>query len=768
MRKRTAGVVMAGALLLGWVAMAQGLGAPSGGEATHAGGLPQQQTPPAADARLLLDEAALAPHFAAGPLAKAQRAFQEGAYAQARELLLAHDDGSPQAAYLLALASLEVGRVQEAARLLRDLAPRLPTLSTSIHWHLGLALERLGDLPGAAAAFGRVEQGSVRWGEAVLARGHALRKQGKGREALDALAPLASRPAPAWGNDRGASALFLSAVLHGEAGRKDEARAAYLKVWSEHPLAPEAEDARLRAEALAKGPVADAILVKRAQHLIDAHRNEDGVTLIRSMSSRLKLPDPLACEAHLYLGRALRKLRRHSEVRGVLPAVVDACTDRDVVARAFYLLATSTSIVAPQEGAAVWRRLASTLPDHSYADDALFFAAEIERRAGRLQVARDELRGLIETYPEGDYRKEALFQLFWLDRQAGRPKRGLAALRTLEAEAAGTADGERALYWLGRTLEQLGRKVEAVAAWKALVTQDPASYYAMLARGRLAHLDPAWVGEIERSMAHDPVGAVVLDASSVAGDPHLRTGLELLRLGFSSLAADEFLLVDRRVQGTGESEPALVVAHLLDRADSRRAAHQIARTDLASQLRGPAVGKTALRYRVAFPLAYRDLIEANGKRYGVPPDLMQALMREESSLDPNVVSWAGAVGLTQLMPSTARAVAQRLGLGAITEARLRDPALNVRIGTAYLGSLLERWKGSYALACASYNAGPGAVSRWLQERGHLELDEFVEEIPIDQTRGYVKRVLGSYSAYKLIYGEKDRHPMIVPAKASPR
>ena len=135
----------------------------------------------------------------------------------------------------------------------------------------------------------------------------------------------------------------------------------------------------------------------------------------------------------------------------------------------------------------------------------------------------------------------------------------------------------------------------------------------------------------------------------------------------------------------------------------------------------------------------------------VEPDLLQALMREESALDPQALSWAGALGLTQLMPYTAKAVAQRLKIGKLTPARLLEPEINIRIGSAYLGDLMRRFEGTFELALAGYNAGGGAVDRWRRDRPDLELDEWVEEIPIAETRGYVKRVLRSYNTYRLLY-----------------
>jgi soluble lytic murein transglycosylase len=127
-------------------------------------------------------------------------------------------------------------------------------------------------------------------------------------------------------------------------------------------------------------------------------------------------------------------------------------------------------------------------------------------------------------------------------------------------------------------------------------------------------------------------------------------------------------------------------------------------------------------------------------------------MREESALDPRVVSPAGAIGLTQLMLPTAQEVARKLRLGRVRRADLASPSLNIRLGSRYLGDLLRRYDGSVPLALAAYNAGGGAVGRWLGQRSGLELDEFVEEIPIEETRGYVKRVLRSYAAYRLLYG----------------
>ena len=116
------------------------------------------------------------------------------------------------------------------------------------------------------------------------------------------------------------------------------------------------------------------------------------------------------------------------------------------------------------------------------------------------------------------------------------------------------------------------------------------------------------------------------------------------------------------------------------------------------------------------------------------------------------LSWAGAVGLTQLMLPTAREMARTLRIHAPNAEQLQNPATNIQLGAAYLARLLQRFDGNVALAVASYNAGEGAVSRWRAARPDSELDRWVEEIPLSETRGYVKRVLRSWNTYRLLGG----------------
>ena len=147
------------------------------------------------------------------------------------------------------------------------------------------------------------------------------------------------------------------------------------------------------------------------------------------------------------------------------------------------------------------------------------------------------------------------------------------------------------------------------------------------------------------------------------------------------------------------------------------------------------------------------MILAEAKRNGIPPALLFGLIREESGFDAGVLSWAGAKGLTQCMPPTARMVAKRHKVRGYSWARMDEPELNVRIGGLYLGGLLKRWKGVLPMAVGSYNAGPGAMKRMRKRAPNLPMDVWVEEISIRQTREYVQRVLASAWTYAQLYPE---------------
>ncbi|KFE69905.1 Soluble lytic murein transglycosylase precursor [Hyalangium minutum] len=702
-----------------------------------------------------LDE--LTPYFAAGKKKEAKAAFDKGFYLKARELLQDEGNSAP-VRYLRALSAVRAGDDVRAASEMASLAEDYPALRDRCLTHAGMALEDLSRFDEAAKLLDQVSQDSKLYVDARLALGRVLRKKKDYDGAMAALTPLADRPAPLFGRNVGAEALMAIADIAVEKKDRKREQEALWRLWSLYPLSPLTKQADRRLKGI-KPPV-DA-QVARAEQLIELHRNKQGLTVLEPLLTALALPDPLACRAHFAYGKGQRKERNHTKAISVLTPVVDKCQDADLLPRAMYVLGSSRSIVDQKRGPETYERLAREFPGHSFADDALFYAADLYVKTDRPGQALERLQELEKNYPQGDFLGEALFKAYWIARTSKVPDGGLPILERIEkrfADADETYDVERAQYWRARTFLERGNSKDAVALFERLALEHPATYYGLMARAQLGEMDKERLESIGPQLVFTAERASpwpLHTGPAMEKDPHFLAAVELLRLGFPEAVSSELLAVNRNGLPT---EPVRLIVHLLSMAGDQRAAHAVARVSLRRDLSGRITPETRPVWEIAYPNAYRELIEKHTKEAGVEPDLLQALMREESALDPKALSWAGALGLTQLMPTTAKAVAQQLKIKRFRVESLLDPDMNIRIGAHHLGELVKKFGGNAPFAVGSYNAGAGAVNRWRSERRGMPLDAWVEEVPIAETRGYIKRVLRSYNTYQLLYGR--------PAKAS--
>jgi soluble lytic murein transglycosylase len=387
-----------------------------------------------------------------------------------------------------------------------------------------------------------------------------------------------------------------------------------------------------------------------------------------------------------------------------------------------------------------------------------------------VEAAVERLVDVVDGYPSGDFAAEALFKLFWVRWQEGKLDEAQVFLEELEGRYATSEDGhevERARYWRARLLERLGKKDEAVTLLVRNALEHPATYYGLISRERVEALDPERGAALSAEVRAAPQAAdpFPLRLGALATDSHFRAAVELLRLGLGELVPGEVLAIDRSALAP-EALRALVL--LLSMSGMEQKAHGLARLWLKGELSGPITADRRAIWEIAYPRAFRGLVETHAASAdGLDPDLLQALMREESALDPKALSWAGALGLCQLMPSTAAEVAAQLGLRRPSPADLLEPDLNIRLGARYLSNLLLRAHGVKPFALAGYNAGESAVRRWRRENGDEDLAAWVEQIPLQETRGYVKRVLRSYNAYKLLYTPGDLARTVAPFERAP-
>ena len=158
----------------------------------------------------------------------------------------------------------------------------------------------------------------------------------------------------------------------------------------------------------------------------------------------------------------------------------------------------------------------------------------------------------------------------------------------------------------------------------------------------------------------------------------------------------------------------------------------------------------------AFPKAYHRLVHVESNNFGISKELIWSIMRAESKYRSDITSPVGAEGLMQIMPATAKNVAEKLLKQSYLYyyEDLKDPRANIKIGTRYLKRLLKKFENQIPLAAASYNAGPHRVRSWLNSFGFLDMDAFIEHIPFLETRKYVKKVVRNYKIYQYLYTKK--------------
>jgi soluble lytic murein transglycosylase len=252
------------------------------------------------------------------------------------------------------------------------------------------------------------------------------------------------------------------------------------------------------------------------------------------------------------------------------------------------------------------------------------------------------------------------------------------------------------------------------------------SYYGFLAADRLsqpyqlAEQRPAYRFEIFERVAQEPA---------------VRRAFELRALGERPEARLELLDATRRLN----REETLHLAALADQAGWHRMA-------IAATIQGEHWDVLDLR----FPLAFEGPLRAQAEATALPSSWLFAITRQESAFMSDARSRVGALGLMQLMPSTARLVAKDLGLDLNSRWAILEEETNLTLGSHYLKRLSDRFAGHRVLASAAYNAGPHRVSQWHQRFGGSSAAEWIERIPFDETRRYVQNVL----AYAVIYGDR--------------
>jgi soluble lytic murein transglycosylase len=340
-----------------------------------------------------------------------------------------------------------------------------------------------------------------------------------------------------------------------------------------------------------------------------------------------------------------------------------------------------------------------------------------------------------------DWKKAAgaplsLDQMQWKTRAALRQGDWKMVKSTIEAMPQGLREDPAWVYWLGRAMQAQGEREEARGLFERIADQN--SFYGQLAMeelGRLVTIPPA---------ARSPTPA---ELAQVAANPDLQRGLKFFGLGL-------------RFEGTREWNWGL-------RNYNERqllAAAELARKNniLDRMINTSERTRTELDYSQRFPSPHDDIMHPTAQGLGLDKAWAYGLIRQESRFIADARSGVGASGLMQVMPSTGKWVAGKIGLSDFVHGMLNDLRTNITLGANYMNMVLANAEGSQVLATAAYNAGPGRARAWRSTlTAPMEGAIFVETIPFPETRNYVRNVMSNATNYAALF---DKRPQSIKAR----
>ena len=651
-------------------------------------------------------------------------------------------------AFVTAWALLQVEREAEAETLLDSISTNSTAPEAYVHFVRGRILLAAKKIDEALEELARVDENSLLYDQAILARAavHLEREQkDKAKELFGRLLH----------DDTGNPDALLGLA------RLEEAEAAYpllRRIWWAYPRSDHSIEAvRLIGEG-SPSPTWQEV-GRRAENLMGLHEYDAAITETGRRLAELKDDRTVdACRFLYARGRSFYKKNQLSNAISGFGDIGDRCSgvDDEYGAKGLFLKGTAEYRKRSYSASAkTFVQLTDNYGKHTMADDGLTLGGVSLLDAQDVEGARALWRRALTEFPEGDTTPEAGFRLAWSYYEEGRGDEARQVAEELgKLPLKGDADYVAAgKYWAARwalypnikspTIPIEDAAEQAIAGWQRLCHEQPHSFYSILAYSRLVEVAPEVAKETaKRSVDHDRGDQQEpwLIRLKVFEDPHYRSGIDLARLGLIHQARTEWWEVD------SDELLATEMAWLIELRianDDWLYAHDAFRHWLKKWPPQTIEWQQAQVLRLAYPDRYWDVVQDVTQGDPFDARLFHALVREESNFNRNIVSFAGAIGLSQLMPQTAADTAKLLRL-TVGTSDLKEPRTNLKIGSYYFEKLHGQFNDSPYLSLAAYNAGPGRVGRWWGEWGDIPTDEYVERIPYKETRGYVRRVMGTW------------------------
>jgi len=666
-------------------------------------------------------------------LSRAATQFRDKDY-NAAYVLTEKSVESPQRSFLRGTAALRSDKPAEALPLLTEAEQKLPLVADYAALYQAEAYLKLKKYPEAAAKAASISKTYptsrlLRRAEKLYA--DMLMESADYKTALKAFQAFVEKY-PSGGDS--VDAVYQTARCREELGNQIGAIQTYRNLWLNNPTATQAQLSSERIRELDKAgfknvPYSADELLKRASHQYSHNEYRESLKTLDSIEQK-EQPKEIVYRIELKTGMALYRLRQYKQSEKHF-ATASASKLAGVNSESRFWMGKALERQGQNESALViYAELAAKGKKQEYSDDAMMEAAGLKRNLGQYTAAAQLYQQVIKLYPDSKFVSKAVWEAGWCSYlSADYP----AAVESFKGLLKDESVREKALYWLGRSLENIGN-AESASWYRMLLDEYPSGFYATWFREQKKQKD-----------TRESLG----DRNALAELP-LLGGFEkprlLASLGLAEEARGEMLAARKKVGDKKGSVPGLARIYL-EMKEYSSAIY------LFMQNRPVPWEKSTLPFWTAgYPLAFTDLVHQNSVENGLSEGLVYALIRAESGFTPAIKSGAGAIGLMQMMPATAKQTSQEKG--SFNPQNLTLPEYNIKLGTKHLRDLMKLHDGDVVSVAAAYNAGSGALGRWKNNFKGLKKDEFIESIPYQETREYVKKVYASAATYRQLYGLK--------------
>ncbi|MBY0496556.1 MAG: transglycosylase SLT domain-containing protein [Cyanobacteria bacterium] len=406
----------------------------------------------------------------------------------------------------------------------------------------------------------------------------------------------------------------------------------------------------------------------------------------------------------------------------------------------FHFVLATRGLRLQDEYVAASRSFVEKFPDSPFAEEVLNNLASAYIVDDRDADADAVFREILNRYPAGRFTERAAWKAGWWAYRQGQFTDALQYFDRGAAQFPRSDYRPSWLYWSGRAAQQAGDIETGIARLRLAATDYHNSYYGRLAVKRLAGERG---GAIAPTLQRQP-----LQPTSI---PTAGRIASLLSVGLNREAMSELQYAQRVWGDSPQLQATIAVTH--KRLGNVRAGINAMKRAYPQYLAAGGETLPPEILKIIFPVDYWPLLQKYAKERNLDPYVVAALVVQESNFDPVVVSHANAYGLMQVLPSTGRSYARKLGIKPFSTRRLKEAEVNVRIGTQIFADEIRKYGGVH-FALAAYNAGGSRVIRWQREKPGLPQDEFIDDIPFPETQNYVKRILGTAEDYRFLYSSQ--------------